>query len=40
MPLSVPHHTGMLRLGEKLWFKIERDLDSAEYRLTIDLTRL
>ncbi|MBU1342239.1 MAG: GNAT family N-acetyltransferase [Proteobacteria bacterium] len=27
----------MLKLGEKLGFKVERDMDSSEYKLTIDL---
>lgn len=33
-------NTGMLRLGENLGFRVQRDLDSAEYRLTIDLSKL
>lgn len=33
-------NAGMLRLGEKLGFHIERDLDSAEYKLTIHLAGL
>src|SRR3989339_1143999 len=33
-------NTGMLRLGEKLGFRIERDMDSAEYRLAIELSQL
>jgi acetyltransferase len=33
-------NTGMLRLGEKLGFHVERDLDSAEYKLTIELSKL
>ena len=33
-------NTGMLRLGEKLGFRIERDMDSAEYKLTINLAGL
>ncbi|SDU03511.1 bifunctional acetate--CoA ligase family protein/GNAT family N-acetyltransferase [Desulfobacula phenolica] len=33
-------NTGMLRLGQKLGFRVERDPDSSEYKLTIDLEDL
>jgi|JFJP01.1.fsa_nt_gi acetyltransferase len=33
-------NTGMIRLGESLGFNIKRDMDSAEYRLTIELSKL
>jgi acetyltransferase len=33
-------NAGMIKLGQKLGFKLERDPDSSEYKLTIDLNRL
>lgn len=33
-------NTGMLKLGQKLGFRVERDPDSSEYKLTIDLEDL
>lgn len=36
----ISSNTGMLRLGEQLGFHIERDTDTSEYRITIDLSTL
>jgi acetyltransferase len=36
----ISSNTGMLRLGEKLGFRVERDMDTSEYRLAIELSGL
>ena len=36
----ISSNTGMLRLGEQLGFHIERDTDTSEYRITIELSQL
>jgi acetyltransferase len=35
--LVITSNSPMIKLGEKLGFRLERDLDSSEYRLIIDL---
>ena len=35
----ITSNTGMLKLGEKLGFSVDRDPASSEYKLTIDLKR-
>ena len=36
----ISSNTGMLRLGEQLGFHIERDTDTSEYRISIELSQL